>query len=78
MLFNMVFGLRQAAECFDAVARLGLLPLLTNGTETSAAAPSGCYVTAAKGGYVVGRGHVSQLTNLDPWHSKRVIDIADL
>jgi hypothetical protein len=29
-------------------------------------------------GHVVGRGHVSLLINLDNWHSKRVMDIADL
>ena len=27
---------------------------------------------------VVGRGHVSRLTSLDTWRSKRVMDIADL
>ena len=29
-------------------------------------------------GVVVGRGHVSPLSSSDTWHSKRVMDIADL
>ena len=40
-----------AADCFKAVAALGLTPIQTNSSVASAAAPAGCSVTATQTGF---------------------------
>ena len=43
--------LDSAAECFDAVAALGLLPITRNDTVSTATRPAGCSVVSTQGGY---------------------------
>lgn len=43
--------LATAAECFAAVAALGLVPITSNGTISSVTKPNGCSVVSTQGGY---------------------------
>ena len=43
--------LATAAECFAAVAALGLVPITMNATVSSVTKPSGCSVLSTQGGY---------------------------